>query len=192
MRLATGDQMTSKPGKHWRRAKRAYRIREFSSSIFVDSGAQPYRPYKSRSNRSALMEQFPQVYSADKSLIISRALLLLVLALIFLGLPLYLKMPMGGLPYILGCWLVVRYGSYLKAIFRLFDSVTLDQQVITLSLLGRSATLQWNQIESITKDISFWDGIFYTITSSEGSRYTYTDKIKYHIDLYDQIAKLKR
>jgi hypothetical protein len=192
MKLATGNQIPHKPGKHWRRAKRAYRAREFSRSIFAGSGAQPYRPYKSKSSRSDLMEKLPQVYSADKSLIAGRALLLLVLTPIFLGLSLYLKVPLGTLSFILGCWLIFRYGSYLKAIFRLFDSVTLERHAITLTLLGRSVTLQWNQVESITKDISFWDGIFYIITSSEGSRFTFTDKIRYHIDLYDQIIKLKR
>lgn len=176
--------MKPKPGK------RKPIVENISSSLFTSPGAQPY---KQGLSQSIAKEQLPLAFAVDKIIVLRRWLLLVLITPTFLWVSLVTRGVAGGVisafSLFVSIWLIIRYGSYLKGLFRIFDSVLLGENGVELCLLGKRISLNWPQIENVNIGVNFWDGIYYSIKLSDRSEIRFTDKIKYHLDLYNQITK---
>ena len=133
--------------------------------------------------------ELPFTLKAAKLTIIKRTLTLMVSVLLTIWGVLSTTGVLRSLILLGGTCLFLRYASYLNALFRLRDFVTLTSDTLVVHSIFTQKNIPWHSISEVSLSYKLFDGLGYVIKLKDGSSVTITDKITKHYLIYHYITQ---
>ena len=127
-------------------------------------------------------------YSSNKALILTRSFILIIICPILIWLSLNTNKHLSALLVLTAIITAFWQGSFLKSLASLFDFIVVQPDGIVFHKGKHEEHIKWNQVHKLRIDASYWDGVIYVLELNDGTVLKFSDKIKHHLALYNQIS----